>query len=94
MGALATALIGVAVGRALRARPGWLTMVGLCGVAFACWAATRLGLAGPPVNKRMWTPGFVLLTAATSIVLLSSVLWSPMSPRVKPTQFSASAHGC
>ncbi len=28
MGALATALIGVAVGRALRARPGWLTMIG------------------------------------------------------------------
>jgi heparan-alpha-glucosaminide N-acetyltransferase len=70
MGALATALIGVAVGRALRARPGWLTMLGLCGVAFACWAATRLGVAGPAVNKRMWTPGFVLLTAATSILLL------------------------
>jgi heparan-alpha-glucosaminide N-acetyltransferase len=70
MGALATALLGVAVGRVLRARPGWLTMAGLCGVAFACWAATRLGLAGPAVNKRMWTPGFVLLTTATSIVLL------------------------
>jgi heparan-alpha-glucosaminide N-acetyltransferase len=70
MGALATALIGVAVGRALRARPDWLTMVGLCGFAFACWAATHLGLAGPAVNKRMWTPAFVLLTAATSIVLL------------------------
>ena len=73
MGALATALIGVAVGRALRARPGWLTMAGLCGVAFACWAATRLGLAGPAVNKRMWTPSFVLLTAATSIVLVARV---------------------
>jgi heparan-alpha-glucosaminide N-acetyltransferase len=70
MGALATALIGVSVGRALRARPGWLTMAGLCGVAFACWAATHLGVAGPAVNKRMWTPAFVLLTAATSIVLL------------------------
>jgi heparan-alpha-glucosaminide N-acetyltransferase len=70
MGALATALIGVAVGRALRSRPGWRTMIGLCGVAFACWAATRLGVAGPAVNKRMWTPGFVLLTAATSILLL------------------------
>ena len=70
MGALATALIGVAVGRALRARPGWLTMLGLCGVAFACWAATHLGVAGPAVNKRMWTPAFVSLTAATSIVLL------------------------
>ena len=70
MGALATALIGVAVGRALRARPGLPTMLGLGGVAFAGWAATRLGLAGPAVNKRMWTPGFVLLTAATSIVLL------------------------
>jgi predicted acyltransferase len=70
MGALATALVGVAVGRALRSRPGWFTMVALCGVAFACWAATRLRLAGPAVNKRMWTPAFVLLTAATSIVLL------------------------
>jgi predicted acyltransferase len=70
MGALATALIGVAVGRALRARPNWLTVIGLCGFAFACWAATHLGLAGPTVNKRMWTPALVLLTAATTIVLL------------------------
>lgn len=68
--ALATALVGVAVGRALRARPDWVTMLGLCGFAFACWAATHLGLAGPAVNKRMWTPAFVLLTAATSIILL------------------------
>jgi heparan-alpha-glucosaminide N-acetyltransferase len=70
LGALATALIGVAVGRAMRAWSGWVTIASLCGAAFACWAATRLGLAGPAVNKRLWTPAFVLLTAATSIVLL------------------------
>jgi heparan-alpha-glucosaminide N-acetyltransferase len=70
MGAVATALVGVAIGRALRARPDWLTIIGLCGFAFACWAATQLGLVGPAVNKRMWTPAFVLLTAATSILLL------------------------
>jgi predicted acyltransferase len=70
VGALATALIGVAVGRAMRARPGWLTMAALCGTAFACWVATHAGLAGPAVNKRMWTPAFVLLTAAISIILL------------------------
>jgi len=70
MGALATALVGVAIGRALRARPDWLTVGGLCGFAFGCWAATHFGLVGPAVNKRMWTPAFVLLTAATSIVLL------------------------
>jgi heparan-alpha-glucosaminide N-acetyltransferase len=70
VGALATALIGVAVGRALRARPGWFTIVALCVAAFACWGATDLGLAGPAVNKRLWTPAFVLLTAATSILLL------------------------
>jgi predicted acyltransferase len=90
IGALATALIGVAVGRTLygraRARQrglqgvrglqgfrglaGWLTIVVLCAVAFGCWTATHLGLAGPAVNKRLWTPAFVLLTAATSIGLL------------------------
>jgi len=70
LGALATALIGVAVGRAMRTRPGWLTAVTLAVTAFACWAATHFGLSGPLVNKRLWTPSFVLLTAATSIVLL------------------------
>jgi predicted acyltransferase len=70
MGAVATALLGVAVGRAMRARPGWITMVSLSCIAFACWAATHYGLAGPSVNKRLWTPAFVLLTAATSILLL------------------------
>jgi heparan-alpha-glucosaminide N-acetyltransferase len=81
LGALATALIGVAVGRVLygrfRARhtgspalSGWLAIACLCVVAFACWEAAHLGLAGPAVNKRLWTPAFVLLTSATSIVLL------------------------
>jgi predicted acyltransferase len=70
VGALTTALIGVAVGRTMRARPGWFTAVGLSVVAFSCWEATHLELVGPQVNKRLWTPAFVLLTAATSIVLL------------------------
>ena len=43
MGALATALIGVAVGRALRARPGWLTIVGLGGVASPAGSRPILG---------------------------------------------------
>jgi predicted acyltransferase len=70
LGAVATALVGVAVGRALRERPRWSTALALAGVAFAFWSATRLGLAGAAVNKRLWTPAFVLLTASTSIGLL------------------------
>jgi predicted acyltransferase len=70
MGAVATALLGVAVGRAMRTRPGWLTAAALSCIAFACWLATHFGLAGPAVNKRLWTPAFVLLTAATSVLLL------------------------
>jgi len=70
MGALATALIGVAVGRFLRERQGWRTVGLLAGAAFVAWLATHVGLAGPTVNKRLWTPAFVLLTAATSIALL------------------------
>lgn len=31
---------------------------------------THLGLAGPAVNKRLWTPAFVLLTTGTSTLLL------------------------
>jgi heparan-alpha-glucosaminide N-acetyltransferase len=70
LGALATALIGVAIGRALREHPGWRGVGVLCGAALFLWAVTHAGLAGPAVNKRLWTPSFVLLTAATSIVLL------------------------
>jgi len=70
LGALATALIGVAVGRTLRARSGWGTIVSLSVAGFICWEMTHLALVGPEVNKRLWTPAFVLLTAATSIFLL------------------------
>lgn len=69
-GALATALLGVAVGRLTRDYPGWRSFAGLCGGAALAWLVTHLGLAGPPVNKRIWTPAFVLLTAATSTLLL------------------------
>jgi predicted acyltransferase len=70
LGALATALIGVAVGRLLRLRPGWLTMAILCVVALLSWTATSHGLAGIAVNKRLWTPAFVIVTAATATLLL------------------------
>lgn len=70
IGALATALLGVAVGRLIRDRPGWRTMTAVAGVAALAWLATHLGLAWPPVNKRLWTPAFVLLTGATSVALL------------------------
>lgn len=70
LGALGTTLIGVAVGRALRNRRGWRTVAVLAATAVLMWASTHLGLAGPAVNKRLWTPAFVLLTGATSISLL------------------------
>lgn len=70
LGALATALFGVAVGRTLRARSGWGTVVSLSVGGFICWEMAHLALVGPEVNKRLWTPAFVLLTAATSIFLL------------------------
>jgi heparan-alpha-glucosaminide N-acetyltransferase len=70
IGALATALVGVAVVRALRAWPGWRGVGTVAGAATLMWAATHFHLAGPDVNKRLWTPAFVLLTGATSIFSL------------------------
>jgi predicted acyltransferase len=70
IGALATALIGVSAGRVMRERPGWRGFAVLAGAALLGWLSTRFGLAGPAVNKRLWTPAFVLLTGATSVVLL------------------------
>jgi predicted acyltransferase len=70
LGALATALIGVGVGRLLRLRTGWGTMAILCAVALLSWTATNHGLAGVAVNKRLWTPAFVIVTAATATLLL------------------------
>jgi predicted acyltransferase len=70
MGALATALLGVFAGRFMRERPGWRAFVTLGGLALLGGLSTRLGLAGPTANKRLWTPAFVLLTGATSVALL------------------------
>jgi len=70
VGALATALLGVAVGRVMRERSGWRVIAGLATGAALAWLVTHLGFAGPAVNKRLWTPAFVLLTAATSVALL------------------------
>ena len=70
LGALATALLGVCAGRFMRARPGWRTFAALGGLALLGWLSTRVGFAGPTVNKRLWTPAFVLLTGTTSVALL------------------------
>jgi predicted acyltransferase len=70
IGTLATALLGVSAGRVMRAPPGWRAFAALAAAAALGWFSTRLGLAGPAVNKRLWTPAFVMLTGATSVVLL------------------------
>ncbi|MEN1678824.1 MAG: DUF5009 domain-containing protein [Planctomycetota bacterium] len=80
--AIVTALIGYAVGLTLRGRDE------LSGEFIGRLAATGVGMSvvgqlwdwlahpglGMPINKALWTPSFVLLTAGLALLLLSGCL--------------------
>jgi predicted acyltransferase len=67
-GATATVLIGWLVGEALRRERSWRVLSGLGAASVA--AAGVAAVWGMPVIKRLWTPTFVLTTAAVTIVAL------------------------
>lgn len=69
-----TVLVGVAAGRALREHPGLpgATRVAVGGIGAGA-AGLLLALA-VPVDKTLWTPSYVLVTAAPCTVLLAAAV--------------------
>lgn len=74
--AIATTLLGVLAGRWLAtARPAHERISGLF---FAGFALTVLGLCATvlmPLNKRLWTPSYVLFTGGLALQALSACYW-------------------
>jgi predicted acyltransferase len=74
--AIATTLAGVIAGRWMRGvRDARRTCVGLGAAGAAGLLAGALLAAVVPVNKALWTPSFVVLTAATSALGLAACAW-------------------
>jgi predicted acyltransferase len=75
--AIATTLFGVATGewiRTLRAEPAKLIRR-LVLVGLACWAAGELWSLTFPINKKLWTSSYVLLTAGLAMLALAACYW-------------------
>ena len=75
--AIATMLFGVATGewiRQLRAEPAKLIRR-LVLVGLACWAAGELWSLTFPINKKLWTSSYVLLTAGLAMLALAACYW-------------------
>ena len=75
LGAVVTVLLGAETGRWLRARRA--TAVGSIGLGAAGVLAVGSALAwhegGMPMNKRLWTPSFVLWSAGVALLVTAAV---------------------
>jgi predicted acyltransferase len=75
--AIATLLFGVAAGewiRELRGDAGQL-LRRLIGVGVACFVAGELWGLSFPINKKLWTSSYVLLTAGLAMMALALCYW-------------------
>ncbi|PRY50718.1 putative acyltransferase [Geodermatophilus tzadiensis] len=74
-GGAVTVFLGVLAGRALRSGPGRAALVRLiaggAALGAAGWALTPL----VPVNKRLWSPSFVLVTGGIALLALALLHW-------------------
>jgi predicted acyltransferase len=74
MGAVSTTLLGAAFGPIIRADGRWtgkLTIISISGIIMII-LGIGLSLEGIiPVNKNLWSPGYVVLTAGYACILLS-----------------------
>ena len=69
-----TVLAGVAAGRALREHPGTAGLLRITTGATAAAAAGLLLAGVVPVDKTLWTPSYVLVTAAPCALLLAAAV--------------------
>ena len=74
--AVATAVLGLLTGRWLRSdRPARAKALGMAAAGVLGLAAGEVWSAWFPVNKKLWTSSFVLLTAGLALVCLAACYW-------------------
>lgn len=73
LGALGSALLGLAAGRLVAARRAGAVLP-LAGLAAAALLAAPLLSTGIPIAKRLWTPSFAALTVGLTIAFLALVV--------------------
>jgi len=73
LGALGSALLGLAAGRLVADRRARAALP-LSGLAAAALLATPLLATGVPIAKRLWTPSFAALTVGSTIAFLAVVV--------------------
>jgi predicted acyltransferase len=75
--AIATILFGIAAGEWIRELRGDSARLlrRLLGVGLACFAAGELWGLSFPINKKLWTSSYVLLTAGLAMITLTACYW-------------------
>src|SRR5208337_4628507 len=75
--AVGTVLLGLLTGIGLRAqRTAKAKTIGLAAAALACLAAGYLWSLSFPLNKKMWTSSYVLVSAGWSLAVFTLVYWA------------------
>ncbi|WP_448639848.1 heparan-alpha-glucosaminide N-acetyltransferase domain-containing protein [Geodermatophilus sp. URMC 63] len=75
LGSAVTVYLGVLAGRALRSGAGRAALVRLTAGGAALLVAGPALAALVPVNKRLWSPSFVLITAGIALLALALLHW-------------------
>ena len=75
LGSAVTVFLGVLAGRVLQAAPGRAAVVRLAGGGAALLVAGLALSPLVPLNKRLWSPSFVLVTAGIALLGLAVLHW-------------------
>ena len=75
LGSALTVYLGVLAGRVLQAAPGRPAVVRLVAGGSALLVAGLALHAAVPLNKRLWSPSFVLVTGGIALLALALVHW-------------------
>jgi predicted acyltransferase len=70
-----TVFLGVLAGRVLKAHPDRTALPRLAGPAVALLVTGLLVAPLLPLNKRLWTPSFVLVTGGIGLLVLAALHW-------------------
>ena len=74
--AIATTLMGLVTGRWLRSqRTGGMKTAGMLAIGILAFASGELASTWFPINKKLWTSSYVLLTAGLAIIALAFCYW-------------------
>src|SRR3954469_8583336 len=75
LGSAVTVYLGVLAGRALQSATGRTLLLRLTGGGALLMVAGLLLAPLVPLNKRLWSPSFVLVTAGIALVVLAALHW-------------------